>query len=144
MGITSGHHSLFPLDTVDAVDVPAIKVRSATLDQLIPQNVVATLIKIDAEGAELEIVKGAASLLMRSPDIGIIAEFGSSHLRRTGTATLAWLNEFTQLGFEYRAIRADTGQLREITVEELDLTSSINLFFARPQSPLWQKAGEVK
>lgn len=144
MGITSGHHSLFPLDTVDAVDIPAIKVRSVTLDQLIPQNVVATLIKIDAEGAELEIVKGAASLLMRSPDIGVIAEFGGSHLRRTGTATLAWLNEFTQLGFEYRAIRADTGELREITVEELDLTSSINLFFARSQSPLWQKAGVVK
>lgn len=144
MGITSGHHSLFPLDTVDAVDIPAIKVRSVTLDQLIPQNVVATLIKIDAEGAELEIVKGAASLLMRSPDIGVIAEFGGSHLRRTGTATLAWLNEFTQLGFEYLAIRADTGELREIAVEELDLTSSINLFFARPQSPLWQKAGVVK
>lgn len=144
MGMTSGHHSLFPLETVDAVDLPAVKVRAVTVDQIFPKNGVATLIKIDAEGAELEVLKGALSVLKRSPDIGIIAEFGGSHLQRTGTGAQAWLNEFTQLGFEYRAVQGDTGSLREISVEELNTTASINLFFARPKSPLWQKAEVVR
>lgn len=143
MGPTSGHHSLFPLDAAEVEHVPPIQVQATTLDKIVPAKLQVTLIKIDAEGAELEIMGGAARTLKRNQDVGIIAEFGGSHLRRTGTGTRAWLDTFTSLGFDYRAIHADNGVLRPISIEELDALDSINLFFARPTSPLWSKAGGV-
>ncbi len=113
--------------------------RATTLDKIVPANLRITLLKIDAEGAEVEIMGGASRTLKRNKHMGIIAEFGGSHLRRAGTEAGAWLASFTSHGFDYRAIQADDGSLRRITVEELDTVDSINIFFARPESPLWQK-----
>jgi FkbM family methyltransferase len=144
IGLTCGHHSLFPLDTANALDKNAIVVDSVAIDDILKSVEVVSLIKIDAEGAELEILKGAASILKRNTNIGIIAEFSGSYLRRTGIDIIVWLNEFTLLGFNYLAINEDTGSLREISVEELYKINSVNLFFARPQSPLWQKAEVTK
>jgi FkbM family methyltransferase len=139
IGPTSGHHSLFPLTDGESRHTAPIAVQATTLDKILPANLQITLLKIDAEGAEVEIMGGAARTLKRNKHMGIIAEFGGSHLRRTGTQAEAWLASFTSHGFDYRAIQADDGSLRRITVEELDTGDSINLFFARPGSPLWQK-----
>ncbi|BAL22594.1 hypothetical protein AZKH_0248 [Azoarcus sp. KH32C] len=139
LGVTSGHHSLFPLDERDAADNSTVTVHTVTLDALLAGDIQATLIKIDAEGAELEVLRGAAGVLDRSPDVGIIAEFGISHLRRTGINTADWLAEFTRHGFTYRTIHGNAGELRETTPAALDAVASINLFFARPDSPLWNK-----
>ena len=139
LGGTSGHHSLFPLGEASAGD-GQVKVQVATVDQITSQMTAATLIKIDAEGAELEVMAGAVALLMRSSDVGVIAEFGSSHLKRTGVTTIEWLSHFNKLGFECQAIHPVTGELADVTAEEMEQMGSVNLFFARPRSSLWLKA----
>ena len=140
LGETSGHHSLFPLDGPSLGDSLSVKVKVKTVDQITVDVPNATLIKIDAEGAELEVLAGAVALLNRSKHVGIIAEFGNSHLKRIGCDTREWLSNFTKIGFYYQSIHPDTGVLADISVDELDKVSSINLFFARIESPIWKKA----
>jgi FkbM family methyltransferase len=141
LGATSGHHSLYPLDASSKTDSTPIKVSTTTIDQIMINSPKANLIKIDAEGAELEVLAGAAMLINRNDNIAVIAEFGNSHLKRINVSTQAWLDNFQQFGFEFQAIHPDTGALRNISIDELDHIDSINLFFARPLSPIWAKAG---
>ncbi|MFA5171089.1 MAG: FkbM family methyltransferase [Sulfuriferula sp.] len=141
LGATSGHHSLFPLDEASRIDIEPVTVRTTTIDQIMANAPFAHLIKIDAEGAELEVLAGAESLIKQNKDIAIIAEFGNSHLKRTNITSQDWLERFSQLGLEYQAIHPDSGALRNISIDELDAIESINLFFARRQSPVWTKAG---
>ena len=140
LGSTSGHHSLFPLEKSTATDCVPVKVQSVTVDQIAVDLPSVTLIKIDAEGAELEVLAGSLDLLKRSPEVGVIVEFGGSHIRRAGFTIEQWLRRFSELGFVYKAIHADTGALNGVSVEELEKIDSINLIFARPKSSVWEKA----
>jgi len=139
LGATSGHHSIFPFDpsAVDNgqyVDVPLV-----TLDGALPPQQKVTLLKIDAEGAEIDVVNGALNTLANNPDMALIVEFGASHLRRVGHSPDQWLTAFNQRGFEYRAIHPETGALEDWTHEQLVSVESINLFFAQPNSRAWTR-----
>ena len=143
LGATSGHHSLFPLDEISSTDSVTVKVHTTTVD-IITANSLVNLFKIDAEGAELEVLEGAAALLKRSNDIGIIAEFGRHHLNRIGVTPDEWFDRFRKLGLKCQAIHPSTGVLDDISIDELEKIESINLFFARPRSPIWKKARGAK
>lgn len=56
-------------------EVSQITVRTAMLDDLIPENVPINLIKVDVEGAELQVFKGALKLIKKNKPI-IIFEHG--------------------------------------------------------------------
>jgi FkbM family methyltransferase len=144
LGPTSGHHSLFPLNKDSVTENAPVKVHATTVDQIMASVPFANLVKIDVEGAELEVLAGAAALLQRSKEIGIIAEFGGSHLKRTGVTSQEWLDHFRKLGLRFQSIHPDSGMLSDITVGELDAVESVNLFFARPNSPLWKKARDTE
>ncbi|MBX3775489.1 FkbM family methyltransferase [Ralstonia insidiosa] len=141
LGMTSGHHSLYPLDPSFSASESSIQVQVTTLDHAMAQLPAANLIKIDVEGEETAVIAGAKALLARSDDVGVIVEFGLSHLKRVGLTVRAWLENFDVLGFEYRAIHAETGELYNISVADLEITSTVNLFFARPLSKMWNRAG---
>lgn len=140
LGITSGHHSLFELDDAsrgpsrEPVEVPLVR-----LDQVIAPGQRIDLLKIDAEGAELEVIEGGASLVASNPDIALIVEFGPSHLRRRDQRPEQWLGTFTGLGLSYRAINAYSGALEEWSVEQLEQVDSVNLFFSRDNSRAWSR-----
>lgn len=139
LGITSGHHSLHPLDDspiplAEPIDVPVVRI-----DDVISGRPV-DLLKIDVEGAELDTIAGAESTIHSNPDIAIIVEFGISHLRRTGITTATWLKAFEDFGLQYEAIDPATGGLLDWSPEQLEAVESINLFFARPESPAWDRA----
>jgi FkbM family methyltransferase len=140
LGEVSGHHSLVaPQDTAgrppNAVDVVTVR-----LDEVIEASQIVSLIKIDAEGAELDVLESARSIILNSPDIALIVEYGPSHLKRTGHETQDWLSAFTELGLVYRAIDEHTGNLQERTWKQLEDVASVNLFFSRPGSRSWAKA----
>jgi FkbM family methyltransferase len=142
LGITSGHHSLHPLDDStgpvgEPIDVPVLR-----LDDVISGRPV-DLLKIDVEGAELDAIAGAESTIQSNPDIAIIVEFGMSHLHRTGVTTASWLKAFEDFGLRFEAIDPTTGDLLEWPPEKLETVESINLFFARPESPAWDRARGV-
>jgi FkbM family methyltransferase len=144
LGATSGHHSIFPFDvsatdTSKFVDVPVV-----TLDGALPAQQQITLLKIDAEGAELDVMNGALKTQATNPDMALIVEFGASHLRRVGHSPDQWLSAFSERGFKLRAIHPETGILEEWSREQLIAVDSINLFFARPTSGAWTRLGEAQ
>ncbi|WP_175012618.1 FkbM family methyltransferase [Burkholderia lata] len=140
LGATSGHHSLFPHEGHLPITDTAVNVPVTTLDHAVANLPSANLIKIDVEGAESAVMAGAGALLGRSKDIGIIAEFGISHLRRVGVGVHDWLASFHRHGFVHHAIHAESGAIYEISIDELEAADSVNLFFARPLSPILEKA----
>ena len=118
-----------------------IEVETVTLDGTLPPDLKVDLLKIDAEGAELEIVEGARDVIGRHFDIALIVEFGPSHLKRSGHTTRDWLGRFAAHGLAFRAIHPETGALEERTPAALEKEFSTNLFFARKGSKAWGKAG---
>ena len=139
LGVTSGHHSLFALDEGQTNEIKSVSVNVTCLDTVITVDTKVDLIKIDVEGAELAVLTGASGVLDRNPDVGIIIEFGPSHLRRSGTSTAEWLQLFRARDFQWRAIEPMTGSLEEWTEQQLENIESINLFFAREGSTAWDR-----
>ncbi|MDR6857570.1 FkbM family methyltransferase [Variovorax guangxiensis] len=139
LGSTSGHHSLYPLEgeqpAASTVEVPLLR-----LDDTIAADLPVDLIKIDVEGAELDVLDGAAATIGRNHDIALIVEFGFSHLRRTGHSTQDWLLAFEKFGFAFQAIEPSTGTLLDWNAAQLESVDSINLLFARPASKAWERA----
>jgi hypothetical protein len=75
-----------------------VEVRAATLDELVPHGEVDVL-KIDVEGAEPLVLRGASAILERSPILLAIVEFGfRPHLG--GMSPLDVLEFYESLGFE--------------------------------------------
>jgi FkbM family methyltransferase len=142
LGSTHTHNSLYPLPEVEVAPAagPPVEVPVTTLDTVLASCCHVELIKIDVEGAELDVLAGAHDTLAKNPEVGLIVEFGPSHIRRTGHNTDEWLAAFQQLGFAYQVINEETGALEQWSVERLEQVESANLFFARLNSPAWAKA----
>lgn len=140
LGATSGHHSLYPLEEGGNADRKVVDVRLARLADVIPQHERIDLIKIDVEGAEIEVLESARAFIEANPDIALIVEFGPSHLARTGCAVADWFDAFARLGLVYQAIDPLNGDLVACTPEQLRQAESTNLLFARRDSPVWERA----
>lgn len=54
------------------------------LDDHLPEGIPVDVIKIDAEGAEFDVLKGLENVMRRSPDLQIVAEWAPEHFRRAG------------------------------------------------------------
>ena len=140
VGSTSGHHSLFPLQAPTLESAPPVEVPVVRVDDVVGAHARVDLIKIDVEGAELEVLEGASSTISGNKDISLIAEFGAAHLRRTGRSTHDWLTPFERAGLRWGAIDPVSGQVRDATVQDIERVTSVNLFFARPDSSAWDRA----
>lgn len=140
LGATSGHHSLFPLARQAATGAAA-EVMVMRLDDAIGSDISVTLIKIDVEGAEADVIDGARSVLANNPDVGLIVEFGRSHIERAGLTAEQWFAGFAALGFQPMMIDEHSGELTPLPGDGGAGAESMNLFFARPHSAAWARAG---
>jgi FkbM family methyltransferase len=136
LGKTCGHHSLYSVPTQGSA-LTAIEVELTTLDSALPPLDKINLIKIDVEGAELDVLAGARKTLEKYPDLAMIIEFDKFHIERTGSTVESWLSQVIKLGFDYKIIDEENGQLVVPTQELLKKESVVNLFFAKPSSPYW-------
>jgi hypothetical protein len=134
---------LFQQTGEDVSELDRVEVRTVRLDDVVEPDLCVTLLKIDAEGAELDVLSGAAATVGNSPDIVLIVEYGPSHLRARSLDGAAWLAAFEAFGFEYRAIDPVTGTLTRRSLAELEAEQSTNLFFARPASTAWKHVKEI-
>lgn len=130
---TIGHSSLYALESDDQ-EGEAVEVEIRRLDDVIAKDVLVDVIKIDVEGAELDVLKGAEQILQRSPECAIVAELGPSHLKRIGTPLEDWLSAFTQQGFQAFSIEEPFGNVTPADVEWLARQHSVNMLFVRAGS----------
>lgn len=140
IGVTSGHNSLFQLDLPKDFSKQSVAVPVVRLDEVISPKQRIDLIKIDVEGAELEVLESGVSLILSNPDIALIVEFGPSHLKRTGHTASAWLKTFADCHLDWKAINPYTGVLESWSIDRLESVESINLFFSRKDSQAWARA----
>ncbi|MFT3729826.1 MAG: FkbM family methyltransferase [Hyphomicrobium sp.] len=129
LATTCGCHSLFPIgqdQNSSTVEVSLLRV-----DDVLDFNASVVLMKIDAEGAELEVLAGASKTISRCADIGLIVEFGPSHIARAGKSHDEWMKAFAEHGLEFRVINSETGKLEEWSLEQMKHENSLNLFFSR-------------
>jgi FkbM family methyltransferase len=124
-----GHSSLFELP---AEEKPRkVKVKVVRLDDIVPAGTALDLVKIDVEGAELEVLAGMERILDESPEIALIAEYGPSHLARVGIRPADWLRAFEAKGFETFAVNEGERRCYAVGLEHLEGVESVNLVFVR-------------
>lgn len=107
-------------------------VDAAPLDELLPEIVVDVL-KVDVEGAEPLVLRGARALLERSPGLLVVVEFrDQTHL--SGETPAEVLAFYESLGFELRLLRRNGEHERasaENVLERSRREPSFNLVLAR-------------
>jgi UDP-perosamine 4-acetyltransferase len=128
----SGHNSLYPLPGAETI----VEVEVVQVDNELPLGQRVDVAKIDVEGAELDVLCGMSRIITENPGILIIAEYGPSHLARTGVAPKDWLSAFSSQGFQGYVIEEPSGNC--VPVEQVDLSDvfSVNIAFIRSKSPL--------
>ena len=120
-----------------------VDVYCVTLDEFTASNPVVTLIRIDAHGAELDVLDGCGSLIRQNENVALMVKFGPARLRRAGHTTRDWLSRFEALGLAYRVIDDETGVPESWSEEKLDRVESVDLLFARPGVEVWQQGRDV-
>lgn len=127
-----GHSSLYALPQEDGLGRD-VTVQVTRLDDIIAPGQRLDVVKIDVEGAELDVLAGMDRLLDENPDLAIVAEYGPSHLARIGLTPKSWFDAFKKAGFQAYAIEEPTGVCRRVSPADLVDVVSVNLAFVRPK-----------
>ena len=123
----AAENSLLPLE--GACGTLQVEVR--LLDDCVPPGEAVELVKIDAEGAELQVWRGMQRIIAENPRLAVIVEFGPLHLRRAGVSVREWLETLCAPGFTPWEIDEGTGVLRPLRDEGLEEVFSMNLLLLR-------------
>lgn len=127
-----GHSSLYALPDVEEAAATLVEVPVVRLDDVVPEDERLDLVKIDVEGAELDVLRGMERLLRANPDLAVVAEYGPSHLARVGIAPADWFAAFAVHGLEPRLIGEPDGATAATGAQALAGVESANLVFVRP------------
>ena len=101
------------------------------LDDLVPRGPV-RVVKIDAEGYELEVWKGMRRIIVDNPELAVIIEFGPSHLARAGISIADWFDALQVPGFTAWEIDEGSQTLRTLRpLTERAAVFSMNLLLSR-------------
>jgi FkbM family methyltransferase len=115
-----------------AIGPEGIEVRTAPLDELVPEGAVDVL-KVDVEGAEPLVLRGASSLLARSPVLAAVVEFRNEP-HAGGESPADVLAFYQSLGFELCLLRRN-GEIEPSThaavLERARQLPSLNLVLRR-------------
>jgi FkbM family methyltransferase len=131
LGPFSGHSSLLALPEADRTETVEVR----PLDAIVEPGRHIRLVKLDAEGLELQIWRGMRRIVAENPELAVLVEFGPEHLRRAGTSVEAWLAEMLAPGFAAYEVSEANGCLRPLRgVAELETVFSLNLLLLR-QAP---------
>ncbi len=95
-----------------------IKLNATTLDSLLPNLSNVTLIKMDTNGSELAVIKGAKDIISRSPDLSIILPWNSTKFSNYGDIYPRLIDNFLNAKFEFWLINHD-GSLKLVQKDQL-------------------------
>jgi FkbM family methyltransferase len=133
-----GHSSLYALPEEDGAG-REIAVQVTRLDDVIAKGARLDVVKIDVEGAELDVLSGMDRILKENPDIALVAEYGPSHLARIGITPKAWFKAFKDAGFDGYAISEPSGVCRKVNYGDLKDVVSVNLAFVRSKGAAYKR-----
>ncbi len=120
----SGHSSIFPISN----QTSAASVDVNTLAELLKEtDDVPRIIKVDAEGAEYEILKSLVEKTQLLQTTDLILEFGPSHLARIGVSTDQWWRIVDQLKLDCFEITEPEGNLISVDRNKINSCYSSNL-----------------
>ena len=109
-----------------------IEVEVVTLDKALGDKTRLDVVKIDVEGAELDVLAGMAKLLKNNDDLAVVAEYGPSHLVRVAQTPKGWFKAFTEKGFTAYAVSEPWGACTPCDAASLKDVESVNVAFVRP------------
>lgn len=123
-----GHSSLYALPETEGSR--EIQVEVVRLDDVAPAKRM-DVVKIDVEGAELDVLAGMSGLIARNKDLAIVAEFGPEHLKRVGQTPAQWFKAFADAGFKPYMIDEATGAAAPTNAKAAAKVISANIAFVR-------------
>jgi FkbM family methyltransferase len=100
-------------------DIGAIEAAAVTLDEALADRPPLRLLKIDAEGAERQVLDGARTLLQERPPEAILLEVNHQMLGRHGSAGDDVLGLLESFGYRIRALRRNGRPCPAPTAEQL-------------------------
>ena len=113
-----------------ADDAAMIDVVVRPLDDLVAAGTKVCLVKVDAEGDELEVWAGMTRMLAENPDMVVILEFGRSHLLDREMQVDQWFDTLAvSPGNIWEIVEAD-GTIKPVDRERLTGCVSTNLLLA--------------
>lgn len=121
-----GHSSLYALPETEGSR--EIQVEVVRLDAVAQRM---DVVKIDVEGAELDVLAGMSGLIAKNKDLAIIAEFGPEHLKRVGQTPAQWFKAFADSGFKAYIIDEATGAAEPTNAKAAAKVVSANIAFVR-------------
>lgn len=116
-------HSSFWLEEANTLE--RVEVSAHRLDSVYRRPI--DILKIDAEGAEWEILEGARGLLEAGKIRLIALEFGPSNLHRAGREPSDFLSMLEELGGRISVIDKQTGELQPYDRRQVLDSFSVNL-----------------
>ena len=123
----AGHHSLVaPGDTLQTIEVPL-----RPLDALVPPGSRVDVVKVDVEGAELQVWRGMRRIVADNPELAVVLEFGPEHLRRAGVTVAGWFDELREAGHAAWEIDEASGAVRPLRETGLGDVFSFNILLLR-------------
>lgn len=123
-----GHSSLYALPETEGSR--EIQVEVVRLDDVAAKGRM-DVVKIDVEGAELDVLAGMSGLIAKNPDLAIVAEFGPEHLTRVGQTPAQWFKAFADAGFKAYIIDESTGAAEPTSAKAAAKVVSANIAFVR-------------
>ena len=123
-----GHSSLYALPETEGSR--EIQVQVVRLDDVAPKGRM-DVVKIDVEGAELDVLAGMGGVIAKNPDLAIVAEFGPEHLKRVGQTPAQWFKAFGDAGFKAYIIDETTGDAEPTSAKAAAKVISANIAFVR-------------
>ncbi|WP_127563922.1 FkbM family methyltransferase [Stenotrophomonas indicatrix] len=115
IGLRSSRNNLGDTRGVDEQEVDMLA-PCISLDALYPE-LQADLVKIDVQGYELQVLRGMAGVIARSPEIRIVVEFSPELLRAEHIDPLQALDAYRAFGL--RVLMVGNGTLQELNNNEI-------------------------
>jgi FkbM family methyltransferase len=128
--VPKGHGANASLSAPENVESLAVTVPAVRLDDVIPQDLAVDVMKIDVEGHELSVLRGARAVIGRSPNLNLIMEWSRKQMLQAGIDPALVLAELA--GFTPHRIELGSAPLAHVeTMEWLMEQDYLDVVFAR-------------